>query len=315
MLTVWNVLALLHENSIILGVVLILLFYFVHYRTGISFMTIDDKTREFGCSVCEGIDCVRCNKYFEILQKAVAKLPNLKNPAIAESIRAGLVIDDCNSNMIHKQKPNIFHHKGLDSKCVWNIDNFATCNVLQLNFSVIQNEFQKIVDQNLGCWKRNTTPTGSWDVFSLVNQGIAMKENCSLCPQTMGIISSLPSVLIKNVFGNVMFSIVKPGTLITEHYGPTNIRLRCHLGLQVSADCLLHVDDQILSWENGQCIVFDDSFLHSVTHSSQPDLSRENDAEDSTTFTNCRAVLIVDLWHPDLSEDEREAIDYIFAPY
>jgi aspartyl/asparaginyl beta-hydroxylase (cupin superfamily) len=42
------------------------------------------------------------------------------------------------------------------------------------------------------------------------------------------------------------------------------------------------------SWELGRCIIFDDSFLYEVWNESDED----------------RVVLVVDLWHPDLSELE-----------
>ena len=47
--------------------------------------------------------------------------------------------------------------------------------------------------------------------------------------------------------------------------------------------------------------MFDDSFLHSVSHSG----------EETDDF---RAVLIVDIWHPDLTREERDILDIIFAP-
>ena len=33
-----------------------------------------------------------------------------------------------------------------------------------------------------------------------------------------------------NLFGNVAFSVVESGTTIAPHHGPSNIRIRCHLG-------------------------------------------------------------------------------------
>lgn len=45
----------------------------------------------------------------------------------------------------------------------------------------------------------------------------------------------------------------------------------------------------------GKCIVFDDSFEHeAVNNSDQP-----------------RVVLIVDIWHPDLSDEEVRLMEYI----
>ena len=66
---------------------------------------------------------------------------------------------------------------------------------------------------------------------------------------------------------NAMFSILAPRMHIPPHRGPTNGIIRIHLGLIVpgGADaCRIRVGDQIFGWEEGKCVVFDDSFEHEV---------------------------------------------------
>ena len=72
-------------------------------------------------------------------------------------------------------------------------------------------------------------------------------------------------------------------------------------GLQSGPSYSLCVSDQSRTWEQGKTMVFDDSFLHSVSHSG----------DETDDF---RAVLIVDIWHPDLTRGEREILDIILAP-
>lgn len=59
-------------------------------------------------------------------------------------------------------------------------------------------------------------------------------------------------------------------------------------------------------WNCGKCLIFDDSFLHSVKYSSVD--------KCDTDGNGIRAVLMVDLWNPEVTPDEKEAIDFIFAP-
>jgi aspartyl/asparaginyl beta-hydroxylase (cupin superfamily) len=73
------------------------------------------------------------------------------------------------------------------------------------------------------------------------------------------------------------------------HCGPTNARLRLHLGLVVPDGCSIRVGDEVRSWVEGRCLLFDDSFEHEVW----------NDADEE------RLVLIVDVWHPDLKTDDQ----------
>ena len=49
------------------------------------------------------------------------------------------------------------------------------------------------------------------------------------------------------------------------------------------------VNGETRAWEEGRCLVFDDSFVHSVSHNGSA----------------ARIVLIVDVWHPDLTEAAR----------
>lgn len=89
--------------------------------------------------------------------------------------------------------------------------------------------------------------------------------------------------------------------------------------------CMLRVDDQPLEWEEGSCLVFDDSFSHSVTHLAEesfldrrPDEGQEDGSSHDERERFCpatdRVVLIVDLWHPALTEEEKEAINLVFSP-
>lgn len=91
------------------------------------------------------------------------------------------------------------------------------------------------------------------------------------------------------------------GTHVHAHSGPTNCRLRAHLGLKVPSDptglSTLRVADQQLTWEEGKLLVFDDSFDHEVWYDNP---QREP-----------RIVLIMDLWHPELTKAQRQSLSPI----
>lgn len=67
-------------------------------------------------------------------------------------------------------------------------------------------------------------------------------------------------------------------------------------GLVDAVECELVVSGQTRRWKEGHCLVFDDSFYHSVSNCGD----------------NARAILIVDMWHPDLTLEQRRAITYLF---
>ena len=119
----------------------------------------------------------------------------------------------------------------------------------------------------------------NWKIFTFHAFGTRIEENRALCPETSRIIDSVPGLQ------NAWFSILAPGYHIPPHHGPTKAVVRLHLGLIVPEDadsCWIRVDDQVLSWEEGRCIVFDDTYEHEV----------RNDTPDR------RVVLFIDFDRP-----------------
>jgi len=197
----------------------------------------------------------------------------------------------------------------LEARPWWSRDQFTDVSSLledEGNFAGILADYRRAL-QEMGNpqfdWRRNTTPSGHWAVFPLYNQGRRMAANCSICPHTVRLIDSLPGFLSGSVFGNAAFSLVQAGTRIAGHHGPCNVRVRCHLGLQVPSNCHLTVDSLARTWDEGRCLFFDDSFYHEVENALPSDTQDECDH---------RAILMIDLWHPGLTRVERDAISAVF---
>lgn len=132
----------------------------------------------------------------------------------------------------HSQKPVIFPLLSLKSEPFWDGVLKNDVDKLEENYKIIVEEFTALFYHGKATdgWYMNSTPTGTWSIFSLINQGTVIPQNVELCPQTWQVVQSLQNVMTDCVFGNVAFSVIYSVTKITEHYGPTNIRLRCHLG-------------------------------------------------------------------------------------
>jgi len=166
---------------------------------------------------------------------------------------------------------------------------------------------------NGGEWQNNdagalhpTNPNQLWEVLYLMNQGKWMKENTRLCSKTYSLMKQLPGLMENCMFGNIFFSVLYPGTSILSHCGPTNVRHRLHFPLLVpshkdgaSHAPLLKVNGKMMSWTENEPFVFDDSLAHAAEY---PDNSE----------SEVRVVLVVDLWHPDLTLDERQMISGLY---
>ncbi|MBA6389208.1 aspartyl/asparaginyl beta-hydroxylase domain-containing protein [Colwellia sp. BRX10-3] len=87
-------------------------------------------------------------------------------------------------------------------------------------------------------------------------------------------------------------SILPADTIIPPHHGLSNVKLTVHVPIYVDELSSLTVGGERKTWIDEDIIIFDDSFLHSADNRS----------------SNSRAVLIFDIWHPDLTLQERGAI-------
>lgn len=90
-------------------------------------------------------------------------------------------------------------------------------------------------------------------------------ENCQQFPQTVALLRGVPEV------STVLFSILQPGACIPPHTGKFSGIYRYHLALQVprqSEQCYLELNQQRYYWTEGEGVLFDDTYLHSVRNTS-----------------------------------------------
>ena len=122
-----------------------------------------------------------------------------------------------------------------------------------------------------------------------VNEADARKY----APRTMTAIESLVPQAVdmaRRGAGEVIFSILAPGTRLKPHCASTNARLTCHLGLMVPKDnekARIRVGEEWRTWKEGQCLFFDDSYEHEVSQMGD----------------TLRAVLLLRFWHPEIPSD------------
>jgi aspartate beta-hydroxylase/beta-hydroxylase len=117
-----------------------------------------------------------------------------------------------------------------------------------------------------------------WKVFMLFAMGEKPEQNRAKCPQTAEVLDQIPDLF------QAFFSILDPGKHVPAHCGPYRGYLRYHLGLKVPANNQpsIRVKDQVYTWQEGESVLFDDSWDHEVTNASD----------------EIRVVLIVDILRP-----------------
>ncbi|XP_039267257.2 aspartate beta-hydroxylase domain-containing protein 2-like [Styela clava] len=257
---------------------------------------------------CDSPSCVRCRTYTSRSRKFlhnkwsnyikdVPKSERMKFHRITETTR--------HYEAQPAEEHTIFELQNLSTQPCYDRKFFENdVKLLEDNFTKIHTEFSKIFNfrESSNIWKVNSTPSGKWSAFYLINQGQEIKDNIQFCPDTYDVLKQLQKLMTGCIFGNACFSVIEPGTIISEHYGPCNIRVRCHLGIEVPQGCELFVNHRKVQWQESKCILFDDSYLHSVIY-------RKTSCTDQP-----RAVFMVDLWHPDLTFDEIKGLRFLLDP-
>ncbi|KAH7481870.1 hypothetical protein PRIC1_009664 [Phytophthora ramorum] len=193
---------------------------------------------------------------------------------------------------------------------VWDCGNFPWVETLESNYAVIKEELLALKSSvksgfqpyRAPSWASDTSAedglgsaghdAGDWNVLYLFLHNVDFKANRELCPKTAAIIESIDAH-----YDHAFFSALAPRTHIKKHHGPTNKKLRCHLPLVVPGGmCRLRAGDEVVYAQEGKCFVFDDSFEHEAWN--------DDDARS-------RIVLIIDVWHPDLSAQERKFLGFL----
>jgi hypothetical protein len=136
-----------------------------------------------------------------------------------------------------------------------------------------------------------------WTALHLIERGIPNAGNTANCSKTMAAVSTLDQPQIAGAGPNIMFSLLAPNTHIPPHYGIANVRLVCHLPLTVPNGCWFRVGDDRREWCVGEPWVFDDTIEHEAMNPTD----------------QLRVILIADVWHPDLDNNEKQAISAIIG--
>uniref|UniRef100_A0A3Q3XGM4 Uncharacterized protein n=1 Tax=Mola mola TaxID=94237 RepID=A0A3Q3XGM4_MOLML len=169
---------------------------------------------------------------------------------------------------------------------------------LERNWKTIRDEALAVMDQNTGLFipeEENLREKGEWGQYTLWQQGKKVGNSCQGVPKTCSLLERY-SEATGCKRGQIKFSVMQPGTHVWPHTGPTNCRLRMHLGLVIPKQgCRIRCTDQTREWQEGKVLIFDDSFEHEVW-------------QDADTY---RLIFIVDVWHPELTPNQRQTLSPI----
>ncbi|RME98197.1 MAG: hypothetical protein D6773_14785, partial [Alphaproteobacteria bacterium] len=145
-------------------------------------------------------------------------------------------------------------------------------------------------------WKK-LDGSKSWGSIHLYQYGRPVPEALARFPTLASALKEIPFSRIDGGPSEVFLSILRPATRIPLHFGLSNMAVTVHFPILIPDSCGISVGGITHQWKEGELFFFDDSFIHSAWNMSD----------------KIRIVLIFEVWHPDLTEEECGAIDYCYT--
>jgi hypothetical protein len=210
---------------------------------------------------------------------------------------------------IYPQQPKVFYYPYLAQRQFFERDEFDWVPEIEAAAPAIRDELLALLDEGADFrpyvedepnrprrefHHLNNDP--SWSALYLWRDSEVVQAIAERCPRTMDALSEVPLTHIGRRTPSALFSRLEPGAHIPPHNGMLNCRLICHLPLIVPKGCWLRVGNETREWEEGKMLIFDDSIEH----------------EARNPTSDLRIILLFDVWRPELTETERQAISAIF---
>jgi aspartyl/asparaginyl beta-hydroxylase (cupin superfamily) len=196
---------------------------------------------------------------------------------------------------------------GLKAQEFYDTKNYPWCQKLAKKYKDIKEEFKlvtsdmsKLVKEGNNIWASALTDDASsygtgWKTLVLMDRGIWDPINANLFPRTSMAIRDSGAPVTEAFFASM-----QPKSSIAPHSDFTNFVVTCHLGLDIPDSglnkCRLTIGDETRQWINGEVLLFDTSILHEAVNES-----------DRTRY-----ILMLRVWHPDLTPPEKEALQFIY---
>lgn len=211
---------------------------------------------------------------------------------------------------IYQQQPHRFYFPEMPQRQFYERSEFDWADALEAASAQIKAEYTALAAEEgrFGAYvtddgrephlrQHTLTNNKNWSAIHLIRNGERFEENIAQTPRTMAALDHAPIPDVVGQSPSALFSRLLPGAHIPPHNGLTNTRLICHLPLILPGQCTIRVGNETRSWQGGQLLIFDDSIQHEARNASNAP----------------RAVLIFDIWRPELSEDERALVKSVFA--
>lgn len=169
---------------------------------------------------------------------------------------------------------------------------------LEAAWTDIRAEYLRLPGDSFDPWVQREMHGHGWSIYGLYAAGQVIPESLKLCPKTCAALQRIPGLSMAG------FSRLAGGAHIVPHRGWAVSVFRMHLGLVIPDGCRMRVGDETKAWQEGRCLVFDDTVEHEAWNDSSAP----------------RGVLLLDFLRPGVSggaqdhvpEEVRQYVERLF---
>jgi aspartate beta-hydroxylase len=193
-----------------------------------------------------------------------------------------------------QQRPTILYLDGFPDHAWHDTADHPVTAVLEESSEMIRAELfgQTRPAEDWAEYSQSVVEDRKWRATWFYRHGRRDSQTAALFPRTSALLDahSGPSGPLASTLGDCFLSRLEAGGRIPAHTGLCNISLVGHLALAIPAGCGIRVGATSRGWEEGRCLVFDDTFEHETWNTSGSD----------------RYVLVFVLWRHGVTPIERE---------
>lgn len=138
----------------------------------------------------------------------------------------------------------------------------------------------------------------NWQALYLYRNGNLVEESAATAPTAYKVLREFAvdtETICPLLESHV--STLLPGASIAPHCDLWNFSINLHLAVDIPDGCDITVAGQTRSWREGRCLLFDYSFEHEARNAGN----------------RPRTCLLIDLWHPETTLPERQALVALMA--
>lgn len=142
---------------------------------------------------------------------------------------------------------------------------FSFVGALQAAWADIRRECLALPNDSYEPWVQRKMHGTGWSVYGLIAFNQRIEGALKFCPKTAAILRQIPGLTTAG------FSRLAPRAHIKPHIGWVRTVYRLHMGLVVPPGCGLRVGSETRFWQEGECLVFDDTVEHEAWNPSAED--------------------------------------------